>query len=263
MCNFPSTRSWLGALLGLALLLGQNAWSSSNVQAQQVDYDLLVLRPSDIPTNFQDYIVQVAWVNNAFTNELAADVLIADENITLARRSWLDQLNANINFSSLSDTLSFFGRTQFGEQGNQFLAPGFNYGVAFNLGGIINRKMRVRVAEQEKVIAETRISQEKLEFRGRVLDRLALYDAARELLRLRRQAELDAETNYTLVQSLYEQNKAKFEDLAAASDVYYRTVEATADARTRVRRTAIDLEAIVGVPIELLEEQRQRFALEQ
>jgi len=94
-----------------------------------------------------------------------------------------------------------------------------------------------------------------------VLDRLEQFDNARELLTIRRNAEIDAETNYTLVQSLYDQGKAQFEDLAQASEVYFRAVEATSIAKSRVTRSRIALEEMVGEPYATLEETRKKMSV--
>jgi len=229
--------------LALALL-------SVNAIAQStVDYDDIVAPADEIPRTFEDYIVQRAWYNNASTQVLDANVEVAELKTKAAKRSWIDQINANINLNSIRDSTTFIGQ--------QWLAPGFNYGFSLNAGGLLNNKLRVQIAEQSTTIAKAEQNQEKLQFRALVLDRLEQFDNSKELLSIRRNAEIDAETNYTLVQSLYDQGKAQFEDLAQASEVYFRAVESTSLAKSKVVRTRLGLEEVVGVPYEQLEEQRK------
>jgi len=219
------------------------------------DYDRVVPPAGTRTKTFPDYLVQRAWQAQGNTRALTAQQAIADLEIGRQRLAWLDHINGNINFSSQQD--SVFGRFGGGDPRNPvngelndpiFLRPGFNYGVSFNFGGLILNKRTVRIAEQKRVIADARVDQEKLLVRAEVIARLEGYDNSREILRIRRQAEIDAETNYRLVQSLVERGKAQFEDLAQASEVYHRSVEATAEAESNVRLRQYALEEMTGEP---------------
>ena len=215
--------------------------------AQQVDFDEVVLPVGSSAKTFEEYAVQRAYVNNVSNRALEGQVAISDLEIKQAKRSWLDQVNANLNFSSQEQ--EFIGPFNLGgENANTFVGPGYNYGVSFNVGGLINNKSRVEVARQEKLIAESKRDQEKLQLRAAVKTRLEMRDNAVDVLRIRRLSEIDAETNYQLVRELFEQGKADFEDLAQASEVFHRAVEATAVAESQVRRAEILIEEIVGEP---------------
>jgi len=236
------------------ILLLSSVFASLQTRAQAtIDYDDIVAPANKKPKTFEDYLVQRAWYNNASTQVLDANVEIAEQDKVAAKRSWIDQVNANINLNSQRQEVGFIGE--------QWLAPGFNYGLSVNAGGLINNKQRVRRAEQDITIAQAEQNQEKLQFRAKVLDRLEQFDNSKELLTIRRNAEIDAETNYTLVQSLYDQGKAQFEDLAQASEVYFRAVEATSVAKSRVVRTRIALEEMIGEPYEKLEETRMKMSV--
>ena len=239
----------LAAACALALALAP----MSAMRAQSTDYDEIVPPAEQTPEGFDDMLVQRAWLNQGNTRLADAQVAAAALETRLIKRSWLNGLNANINFSSIQDTV--FGRFGGGTrpsaandfQGDDaFLRPGFNYGVAINLGGVLNNKARVRVARANELIAAAKRDQLKLETRAVVATRLENYDNAREILRIRRQSEIDAETNYALVQSLFEQGKAQFEDLAQASEVYHRAVESTAVAESDVRRARYAIEEVTG-----------------
>ena len=236
----------------LLLLTSTLLCIDANAQSQ-LDYDDVIAPSNETPKTFEEYIVQRAWFNNASTQVLDANVEIANLEKTAAKRSWIDQINANVNFNSVRSEITFIGE--------QYLAPGFNYGLAINAGGLINNKLRVRRAEQDVTIAKAEQNQEKLQFRAMVLDRLEQFDNSKELLSIRRNAEIDAETNYTLVQSLYDQGKAQFQDLAQASEVYFRAVEATSVARSRVVRTRLMVEEMVGEPYSELEETREQMSV--
>ncbi len=237
--------------------------------AAQVDYDLVVPPEGAYAKTFPDYLVQRAWQNQGRTRALNAEAAIADLEVKQARWGWLDHINANLNFSSQQD--SIYGRFGAGSppdpgSGNPgdplYVRPGFNYGLSLNLGGVLLNKQEVRLAEQQRIIAGSKIDQEKLQLRAIVVTRLETYDNARSVLRIRRQAEIDAETNYKLVQSLVEQGKAQFEDLAQASEVYHRSVEATAIAESRVRQARYALEEMTGETWDLAQVVRDRMEVD-
>ena len=238
-------------------------------EAQTVDYDKIVV-PADVKAKtFEDYLVQQSYNNYASTRVLTGNVAIADLAVRRAKWAWLDHINANVNFSSQQD--SIFGRfgggtapnPATGEAGDpRYLRPGYNYGLAVNLGGLINNKKEVDIARQKRLIASAKLDERKHELRAMVLDRLEQYDNAREILRIRRQAQIDAETNNALVQSLFEQGKAQFEDVAQASEVYHRAVESTALAKSDVRRARYGVEELAGQPWSELEPVRTRMSVE-
>ncbi len=236
--------------IGLAggLLLG-----STSSWAQQMDLDRVVPPLESNPRTLEDYLVQQAWSNNGQRRELEGEVVVLEAEADLVDRSWLDQIGTNLNFSSQSQEFAFVG--------NSYTGPGFNVGLSLNLGGFVNQKGRSRVADAKTEVARTRIDQEKPSIRGEVELTLEAVETTRELLRIRRRAEVDAETNYTLVQSLYEQGKAQFEDLAQASEVFFQAVSATALAKSNQTRATIELQTITGLTAQQIEDARRKYAV--
>ena len=245
---FPLALCWLSLLLGVI-----------DAGAQTTEFERVVPSADASVRDLPNYLVQQAWLNDPLRRELEAKVSAEDARILLARRGWIDQVNFNLNFSSIRDTLNLFGVSQFGRNNDRYLAPGLNYGVSFNLGGFLNNKRRVAVAKAVREIAVTQLDGPKPELRLAVLTALQEAENARELLRLRRRAEVDAETNYTLVRSLYDQGKAQFEDLAQASEVYFRAVESTAVAKNNQINTQHELEVLTGLDYVGIEEARRRY----
>ena len=239
------------ALLALALLA---TLGLSRASAQSVDLQRVVPPLEASPRTLADYLVQQAWANAPLRRELETQIERGSERVTLARRSWMDQTNFNVNFASQRQTFDAFNQ--------QYLFPGFNFGVAMPLGTITNNKGRVRVAETEAVLAKARLDRELPGVREDVMLALENIETARELLRIRRRAEVDAETNNNLVQSLYEQGKAQFEDVAQASEVYYQSSAATVTARSNLDRAQIRLQTLTGLTQAQIETARRRFAVQ-
>ena len=230
-----------------------------DIHAQASDFDRVVAPAGQSVNTLGDYLVQQAWVNEPRKRDLEAQIAVADARIDLQRRGWLDQINANVNFSSLRDTLNVFGVSRFGRNDNQYLAPGVNYGVAVNIGGLVNNKRRTAVARAERDVAAAKLDLPKPELRLAVLAALQEATNTRELLRIRRRAEVDAETNYQLVRSLYDQGKAQFQDLAQASEVYFRAVESTSVAKNNQLAAQLELESLTGLSAAEIDEARRRY----
>ncbi len=226
---------------------------SVGAYGQQIDLDQVVPPLETNPRTLEDYLVQQAWSNNAERRELEGEVIVAEAETVLAQRSWLEQVGANVNISGQQQEYIL--------PNNVYQAPGLNVGVSINAGGIINRGAKVRLSEAKADIARTRIDQAKPEVRGEVALAMELVETTRELLRIRRRAEVDAETNYTLVQSLYEQGKAQFEDLAQASEVFFQAVTATATAKSNQARAQIQLQTLTGLTAQQLEDARRKYAV--
>ncbi len=223
--------------------------------AQQMDLDRVVPPLESNPRTFEDYLVQQAWSNDPERRELEGEVAVADAQTVLAQRSWMEQIGANVGFSSRRDTIQFL------EGRNQYLFPGYNYGLSMNIGALTNNKSRVRLAEARALVARTKVDRAKPEVRGEIALALEAVETTRELLRIRRRAEVDAETNYTLVQSLYEQGKAQFEDLAQASEVFFQAVTSTAVAKSNQTRAQLELQTLTGLTLQQIEEARRRYAV--
>ena len=223
------------------------------VEAQTVDLQRVVPPVDAIPRTFEDYLVQQAWANAPLRRELETQVQRGGERVSLARRSWMDQFNFNVNFASQRQTFDFAQ--------NQYLFPGFNFGVALPLGAFTNNRGRVKVAESEAVLAKARLDGELPDVREAIMLALEEIETARELLRIRRRAEVDSETNNNLVKSLYEQGKAQFEDVAQASEVYYQSSAATVTAKSNLDRAQIRLQTLTGLTQDEIETARRRFAI--
>ena len=224
-----------GRLVAVVALCGVALTTS---KAQAIDFERVVPPLEASTRTLADYLVQQAWANAPMRRSLESTVVREDEQINLARRSWMDQIGVNTNFSSQSQEFAFIGET--------YQGPGFNVGLSLNLGGITNRNAKVRLAESEALITRAKLDEQKPLLREQIMLTLETISTTRELLRIRRRAEVDAETNNSLVQSLYEQGKAQFQDVAQASEVYFQAVAATTVAKSNVDRAEIMLQTLTG-----------------
>lgn len=227
--------------------------SGAAVTAQTIDLNRVVPPLEANPLTLADYLVQQAWANAPTRRVLETTIDAEDQEIELARRSWMDQFNFNINFASQRQVFDFAQ--------NQYLFPGFNFGAALNLGSFVNNKARVRLAQNAAILARAELDEQLPEVRQEVMIALETIETARELLRIQRRAEVDAETNNNLVKSLYEQGKAQFQDVAQASQVYYQAVAATVVAKNNLEVAQIELRTLTGLTQEQIEDARRKYAV--
>lgn len=229
------------------------AWSCVvAVSAQQPTYEDLTSKKSIRTRSFGDYLVTRALMNNGNYLAQQEKVKVSETDVRLAKTRWTERINFNVGVGGVQDT---FLRIQ----QRIYSGPAFNVGVSLNLGGFVNNGKGVTKARHKKKVTEHQLKASNDELKGLVLTSLEKYNNAREILKIRRQAQIDNETNYTLVQSLFERGKATFEDLAQASEVYHNSVEAVASAESKVRLAEIEIEEIVGEPWENLVVARSQY----
>lgn len=221
--------------------------------AQTVDLNRVVPPLEAIPKTLADYLVQQAWANAPTRRILEATIVGGEQRVGLARRSWMDQVGFNFNLATQRQTYEAFNQL--------FLAPGGNFGTSFNLGGFTNNKAKTQIAQTETLLARAKLDEQLPAVREEVMLTLQTIDVARELLRIRRRAEVDAETNNDLVKSLYDQGKAQFQDVAQASEVYYQAVAGTVVAKSNLEVAQIQLRTITGLTQEQIEQARRRYAV--
>ena len=244
-----SIASLHAVLLTGAFLIGGAAAST----AQTIDFARVVPPLEANAKTLADYLVQQAWANAPERRALEAAIVNEDERVNLARRSWMEQLNFNFNFASQQQEYQFIG--------DRYQAPGGNVGVALNLGSFVNNKARTRLAQNEALITRAELDEQLPEVRNDVMMALETIEMSRQLLRIRRRAEVEAETNSNLVKSLYEQGKAQFQDVAQASEVYYQATAATVVAQSNLEMAQIELRTLTGLTQAQIEEARRRYAV--
>ncbi|MCB0663595.1 MAG: TolC family protein, partial [Saprospiraceae bacterium] len=103
------------------------------------------------------------------------------------------------------------------------------------------------------------IDEERKRFNQEVLTRYYKFLLAKEVLKARQAAEEDASANHTLLENLFEKNKATFEEYNEASIAYHNAVEKRLTAATDLKLNQLYLEEIVGLPWASLEKTKARM----
>jgi outer membrane protein TolC len=144
-------------------------------------------------------------------------------------------------------------RTMFGREidlakiPNIVTYPLWNVGVGINIGDLMNRKHKIKIAEERLKITDTEGIRRRTEIRSKVLQRYQKYLVAYEIYKIRLQALDVAEGNQKNISELFKANKAKMDDYGSANKAYFEALEGKAKAETDIKLARFDLEEVLGV----------------
>lgn len=228
------------AMLSLSLVSAQ----------QQVDFNKVVVPTDNRARTFEDYLVQLAWMNNPANKVFDQEIAIAKEEVSIQKWKWTDDLDAVFNYNE-SHYISDFRPGLLGDENPNTLFtvyPRFNFGARIRLGTLINNPKERRKTQYELKITELERDQEKLAIRAKTLERYQNYLVANEILITRKQAEEDAYQTYLLIKELFRKGDAELDEYNSASTTYFSAKEGFITAKSDVKVTVIQLEEMIGVP---------------
>lgn len=243
-------------ILGVAFLL-----VCTMIQAQPANFDQVVVPVDQRPRDFEEYLVQLAWMNNPSNNVLASKVKIAEQGLVQTKRNWAEDIQFTINLNQANlgiDTIKLFGTPIYKSKvPESAFYPIWNFGANFNIGKWWVRKSEIEVAKEKVKISEFDVNQRKLEVRSETLQRYHNYLVSIEIFKARTQAFETASTNKTLITEMFNTNKVEFEELNKADEAYYNALEAKIKAENQITLSKLSLEEIIGVKWEVAERFKQ------
>lgn len=213
--------------------------------AQVADFNKIVPGEDTRPKTFEDYLVQLAWNNGPQGKALNNQQKIAELEVDLSKREWMDNasLQWNINEISLSNIVY--------PDNDLFVAlPIWNVSANIELSTIFNRKKKIDISKQKLEITKQNIDLLKMQVRAEVLERYYKYLTSLEMLKVATEAVQDATENHILLKALFKENKADFEELTRASLAYTNAKRSKLEAEMDIKLTKVALEEVIGVPYE-------------
>lgn len=232
---------------------------TENALAQEVNFEDLIPQEGTRPRTFEDYLVQVAWLNNQRKQILLLRKDVAEEEVKLAKKQWLRSLQFSASLSP-RDTTALFNLPPGVPEGT-IIPPFLNFGIGWSLGDLFTQKNAVRIKKHEAQIFDFELNSEKLLVRRQVLLAYQKYLSSLEVLIARQKAEEDASTNYQLISQKFRKDKAKFEEANQASISYHDAVEKRLVAESEIQLARIELEELLGVRWEKIEPAKARYTL--
>ena len=228
-------------------------FSCVNVFSQTLDYDQVVIPEGQPPRNFEDCLVQLAWLNSPGNTVYEHHIAIADNAIEQSKREWLEDIAFTFNLNE-----THFGRAD--SLSNNIFFPRYNIGASFNLGRLLNRKYNINISEEEKKIAELEENQQKLKVRAEVLHRYENHLLAVDMEKIRVQAEKEAADMHLLASEKFKTDKIDFQDYNSATEHYNMAKAERLKAASDVQQTILSLEELIGVPWEKVLPKREVMA---
>lgn len=220
----------------------------------QIDYDRIVPPPGSRPATFEDYLVQLAWINNPETSIMNLRKSKEEKEVDLKRQSWKDdvQFGFNINEVSLANVLN-------PSSDNLIIYPLYQFSTSVSLGTFTTKKKEREIEEDDLKIADEEANLHKLSIRAETLSRYQKLLLAIETLKLRTKAEEDALNTYNYVKRAFEKLEITLDDMLRTSANYTDATEKRLSAATDVELARLALEEMTGVKWESLSRVRERY----
>lgn len=226
-----------------------------NMLAGQIDYNTIVAPEGQRPSSFEDYLVQLAWLNSPETKILEYEKDIEKKEVTLQRYEWQDDVKFgfNINEVSLANVLDK------DKSDNLVLYPLYQLTAGVSLGSFTNNKRKRAIEEVDVLIKEMEGNQHKMKIRAETLARYRKLLLSIETLKVRTRAEEDARNTYQISQQRFKSADLDMEDMLQASESYNNAQEKRLVAETDIQLSIIALEEMIGIKWEIARKAEDRF----
>lgn len=216
--------------------------------AQVIDFDTLIAPLEQPEYLFEEYLVQLAWVNNPENRKFDHLKAIAENNIKLAKWEWTENIFATFNVNE----------GNIGGTGESVFFPRWNITATFSLGSIVNTPKRVANEKERRDMGALDRDQRKLKVRADVLSEYVKYSQMADVLLARVAAEEDSEEIYTLMSNLFRSGEEDFESYNIAAQGYHNAREKTILVQNEKRIFKLRLEALIGISLEKAKAYHER-----
>ena len=223
-------------------------------EGQIIDYNNVVVPAGQRPNNFEDYLVQLAWLNSPKRQILDIEKQKAEKEVDLQRSQWMDDVNFtfNINEVSLENVLA-------PDPDNFVLYPLYQLSAGVSLGSFTNNRKERELKEFDVKISEMEGHEYKMLIRAETLSRYHKLLLSIETLKVRVKAEEDAQNTYNLANQQFKNANLGLEDFLRASEAVNVAMEKRLAAETDVELSKISLEELIGIKWESVLKYQARY----
>lgn len=227
---------------------------SHTLTGQTIDFNQIVTPGDQRPVTFEEYLVQLAWLNSPQTQILAFEKTKAQKEVELQRMDWMNDVkfNFNINEVSLSNVLQ-------PSQDNLVLYPLYQFSTGVSLGSFTTNKKKREIEEVDVKIADMEANQHKLKIRAETLSRYKKLLLAIETLKVRVKAEEDSRSTHDLAKQRFKNADLDLQDLLQASESFNSAQEKRLAAETDIELAKLALEEMIGIKWEVAKRYEERL----
>lgn len=209
---------------------------------QITDYNKIIL-PSEVDSvPFVERLVQLAWQNNPTAHQSEINQNISALEMRKAKRAWLDnvQIVGNLNEGNINPT----------ERASNLFFPRYNFGLQLNLGRIAATPVNAKIAVERKKLSDEEANAEKIRLRALVSRLHAEYQLAQELTLIQNEITEDAYADFMLAEERFKTGELPIEQYNAVLKIYNTERVRSIQARHEFLLAKINLEEVVGLPLE-------------
>ncbi|WP_017732442.1 TolC family protein [Nafulsella turpanensis] len=187
-------------------------------------------------------LVEIALENYPVQDALLFEVEQEDENITLARWSWLNDLDAsfNLNEGNINPEIT---------SSNLFF-PRYNLRFSISPGIFISTPSKVKIAKLQKQIAQKNVMEQQLTIRKEVLSRYFTYLYSIQLLKIQAQAYQDVYSTFRLATEAFTNGEISLEEYNQALMAKNSVQRVRAEAERSMVLSELELEEVLGMSLE-------------
>ncbi len=228
------------SLYGIFFLL----FFGSSLSAQNVDYNRIILPDGAEDISIEERLVRIAWRNYPLNEEFRRNVNIARLQVKTNRWSWLDNVGVvgNLNEFNLDPSRDIDNRSQF--------FPRYNVSARASLGMFISLPIQTQISKERLSIEQSRLNERKLLVRAEVLRLYEAYKAADEVFQIQNEILEDSQTESNVLKAQFESGQIQIDEYNNAQTTLYKNRLAQIAAKQSLEQIKIDLEMILGVPLE-------------
>lgn len=211
-------------------------------QAQNIDYNKIILPDRVQTTDFGEKLVQLAWKNHPTNEILRHELMIAQLQVGKAPAEWLKMITiqGNINEYNINEP-----------DGNvPVFFPRYNFGILIPLGVFVSNPNETKQNRQRLSIAQEDINAQKLEVRRVVLKAYNEYQLREKIFKIQSQQFSDIESNFKLVEQRFKNGEITFEVYTASQTDLNRASILLLEADRDFKNSKLDLEQLIGLRLE-------------
>ena len=187
-------------------------------------------------------LVEIALENYPTQEALLFEVEQEEENIKLARWSWLNDLDASFNLNE--------GNINPEVTSSNLFFPRYNLRFTISPGTFISTPSKVKIAKLQKQIAQKNVLEQGLSIRKEVLSRYFTYLYSIQLLKIHSQAYQDVYSSFRLATEAFTQGEISLDEYNEALMAKNSAQQIRTEAERSMVLSELELEEVLGMSLE-------------
>jgi outer membrane protein TolC len=224
-----------------SILISLLIFGCAFLQAQNIDYNRIIVPDGATQISFEERLIQMAWKNHPSNLAVLDDVKNSKLLYKGENWSWLNDIYAvgNLNEFTLNPNLGDASRASF--------YPRYNFGIRLSLGTFFLTPIKSKVALNNIGISNLRVDEKKLDVRRNMLSLLEQFKEQYKVLRIRSKLAEDLLIMYKGAEKEFALGKISIDQFRDASQSYYLRVEDVIKSQSQFLQRKLEIEEQTGI----------------